>query len=991
VSANRLVRTYAGQHRGALAGAAATSIVTVAADLARPWPLKIIVDDVLADYDGAFALTSRTAWLVVAVAALVLVIALADALASYFNDLLLGRAGERITHDLRVAVYSHLQRLSLRFHDSRRKGDLVTRVTGDVNAVGSLFTDTLGTIAQSVLLLVGMVAVSFYLDPVVALGLLLALPPLAFTTFRYRRELKATSRQQRAQEGDIASFASEALGAMPMIKAAGAEAFEERRLRDGSERRWRTGVHLTRIEARFSGFIDALGALATAAVIVLGVLRASVGAVSPGDIIVFGSYTRRAYRPLRDMARQAGRASQSMARAERIAEILDQEDTLAERAGAYRGDRAVGALDFEDVAFAYGPERETLRGVSLSVAPGARTALVGASGAGKSTMGALAARFYDPDGGRVLLDGRDLRDCSLPWLREQVGFLLQDTVLFRGTVAENIAYGVEASHDAVVAAATAAAAHDFVMSLPEGYETILGPDGRGLSGGQRQRIGIARVLLRDPPVLILDEPTTGLDIATEQELLLGLDLLMRGRTTIVITHSMPLAATADRVVVMGDGRLLREGPPRTLLPQAAFSEEHRSHRRPPAPPRPVAPNPAHAPRDPALPWLATLLDPQAMTSVLERSLGWDAALGAVDVRYLRYKPGTSLVVHYGVELSGAQHDAVVRIAADRRMSEIARRPRALALSQAVEGRSPATSALVYDDELDALIQWLPLDLDLPALAEAPARLARRLSEAGFAAGPTTTPRLLGYNPRRRAVLRTGELLLKVYADDERFTSAMRANAAASDAPAATSTFVAELTESRIGVQRWVENTHPGGSATEPALAGAALRELHRAPARGVPVVSASDHLRAGGESARQAVIVAPALEARLERLLGRLEARLPAREAPVLAHGDYHAGQVLSATGGPVIVDLDRACLASASLDLATYTAHLHAGDERSRDEAASALDALTNAYGERPEALDWYTSLAILRRLPHPFRVQADAWPERMEALLSDAEEAAR
>jgi ATP-binding cassette, subfamily B, bacterial len=305
--------------------------------------------------------------------------------------------------------------------------------------------------------------------------------------------------------------------------------------------------------------------VALALVILVGVLRVAAGAVTAGELIVMYTYARRIDRPLRSIARNAARASRSLARAESIAEVLAAEEVVEDRPGAYRGERTSGELELKDVTFAYAPGRPALTGLSLTVPAGQKLALVGRSGAGKSTLAALMARFYDPSSGQVLIDGRDARDCAVSWLRDQFGLVLQETILFTGTVAENIAYGLEAAQEDVVVAARAAGAHDFIHALPAGYETQLGPRGAALSGGQRQRIAIARMLLRDPPVLLLDEPTSGLDPASEAEALRGLENLMFRRTTIMITHSLELARAADRVVVLEDGRVVADGEPARLL------------------------------------------------------------------------------------------------------------------------------------------------------------------------------------------------------------------------------------------------------------------------------------------------------------------------------------------------------------------------------------------------------------------------------------------
>jgi ABC-type multidrug transport system fused ATPase/permease subunit len=291
-------------------------------------------------------------------------------------------------------------------------------------------------------------------------------------------------------------------------------------------------------------------------VTVFGVIRVSQGELSAGDLIIFVSYTRKASSPMRSFAREAAKLTAAMARADRIADVLTEDDVIEDRPHAYHGGRARGEIELDQVTFQYADERPALQAVSLTLKAGERLALTGPSGAGKSTLAALVARFYDPTHGRVLIDGRDARDCAQQWLRDQIAVVLQDTVLFTGTVRENLAYGSESITDAqIVDAAKAAAAHDFIQRLPHGYDTELGPQGTGLSGGQRQRLGIARTLLRDPPIIILDEPTTALDQEAEDQVMQGLDRLMRGRTCILITHSARLASTADQILELDHGRI----------------------------------------------------------------------------------------------------------------------------------------------------------------------------------------------------------------------------------------------------------------------------------------------------------------------------------------------------------------------------------------------------------------------------------------------------
>ena len=569
----RVLRPFLLRHWRSLAGAMLCTATMTAASLATPWPLKLAIDSITERASGGngFDLTTEDWWLLAGLALSVLAIAAVGAVSSYYVDYWLNRAGERIVHALRVATYAQLQRLSLAFHARRHKGDLVTRVTGDVNAVGTLFADTLGALASAILMLVGMFVVCVILDPLLTAAVFLLAPPLYFVIRHYQKRVKEAARRQRAKDGEIASLATEALAAMPVVKAFGTEQFEHDRVERSSEERLVVGVQAVRLEARFGGLVDMIGAVSTALILALGVVSVAQGRISAGTLVVFVSYSGKLYKPLRDIARQTTRWARTMARLERIGEILRCDEVLEERGGrapkSHR--RASGDIRLESVSFRYAPDRWAVRDVDLHVPAGHTVAVVGASGAGKSTVGALVARFYDPTSGVVRFDGRDTRECSLEWLREQVGVLQQDTILFSGTIRDNIAYGREAPAWRIAECAELAGATDFIEQLPLGLDTVLGPGGTGLSGGQRQRIGVARVLLRDPPVLVLDEPTTGLDAESERRVLDGVFSLMNGRTTLFVTHSMPLARSADVVVVMSDGRITEVGPPEELLSRSS--------------------------------------------------------------------------------------------------------------------------------------------------------------------------------------------------------------------------------------------------------------------------------------------------------------------------------------------------------------------------------------------------------------------------------------
>lgn len=974
-----------------LVGALTAAIVVAAGQLAHPFPLKLVLDHVL---DGAAPQLDRGAVeVLVAAVALAVGIVVAEAIGGYLWEVGLRRIGEDVVHDLRVAVYDHLQRLSLRYHRRSHTGDVVTRLTGDVNAVGELCGESVGQLVNAAALLVGMVVVTISLDPVLAGVMLAVVPPLSLLTARFRRRLLAASRRQRTHDGAIAASATEALDSVETVRALNGTYRDSARLRRTSWRRRDAGIEVASVEGRLAGAIDVVGAVGAAAVLGIGTFRVAVGALSVGDLVVVYSYVRRLYRPLRTFARQAGRISRALARVERLDEVLATDDVLHDPPDGHRTGRATGALTFEAVRFAYDRDRgDVLQGIDLHVPAGTSIALVGASGAGKSTLAALAARFDDPCGGRVLLDGRDLRECSLSWLRSQIGFVLQDTALFTGTVAENIAYGMRASRGDVVAAARGAGAHEFITALPAGYDTPIGPRGLALSGGQRRRLALARALLRDPAVLILDEPTAGLDAATEEQVLQSLKALLHDRTTILVTHDIKLASRANQIAVVEAGRLVESGPPRTLLtgrgPFRSFAADQGVAKRAPIP----------APPDPALPQLAHLLDVDEVAALLTRTRDSTINPGAIRIRYLRYKPATNLVVDYEIALTeGASTHAVVMVAADRNLAKRAARPVARDLAAGVRWHPQAPrSAIVHDRDLDALVQWFPADLWLPALGEPHHDLLRGLTaphsprqpnRMGDAAAETQWM-LLAYKPRRRAVLRVDGHVVKFYAERAAFTAAARALLAAGRLPVMTPRVVAVSGARQVTVQPHLDGrtVEAVSGATE---AGGLLLRMHSSvPPPGLATQTNQDVLAAARASAGLVRTLRPQRSDRLAALVERLATTCPPEDHPVLSHGDFHSRQLIDQETGLAVLDLDELCLATPGLDLATFIAHEVDGQEDDEGTIAALVDRLAAGYGSLPADLDWHLSAAVLRRAPFPFRKPPTPdWPERVDNLVATAE----
>jgi ATP-binding cassette subfamily B protein len=577
----RLFGPFIRPYRGRVVLALLASVGSVGADLLRPWPLKIIVDNVfpatghrprqLIDALAvAVAGHGRTRVLVVAVAALVLVAAL-NSLCDFAQVFWMSDAGQRIVFTLRRALYGHIQRLSLGFHDAQRTGDLLARVTGDIQALQALVTTGLPTLVTNGLTLAGMAAIMALLDARFAALALGVAPVLALVVVAYTRRIKRASRRARHAEGAVTSVAQETFAAVRLVQAFAREDHEDARFGQQNDESLAAGLTATTLQAQFTPLVDLLAALGTALVLGVGALQVMQGRLSVGGLLVFLSYLGLMYKPIRQLTKLSAVVSRATASAERIAEILRVAPDVAERSDAMDAGRVRGHVAFEGVHFAYSDATPVLRGIDLVVAPGQTVALVGPTGAGKSTVVSLLLRFYDPTQGRILLDGVDLRRLTLAALRGAIAIVPQESVLFQTTIRANIAYGrPDARTEEIVAAATAANAHEFIVRQPQGYETVIGERGETLSGGQRQRVAIARAMLRDAPILILDEPTSSLDAAAEALTLEALERLRQERTTFIIAHRLATVRAADTIVVLEGGRIVEQGAHDVLVARGGY-------------------------------------------------------------------------------------------------------------------------------------------------------------------------------------------------------------------------------------------------------------------------------------------------------------------------------------------------------------------------------------------------------------------------------------
>jgi ATP-binding cassette, subfamily B, bacterial len=547
-------------------------LVEGAADLLDPWPLKVIFDYVLGSkrapswLSGWLSVSSPTA-ILDAAALSVIVIALVGAVGSYTEKYLSTTVAKRVGFDLRHMLYHHVQRLSLAFYEGRQTGDMVIRLTTDIDAAEDFISSAVLGIVLNLLTLVGMIGVMLYLDWRFSLIGLSVAPMLFVIVYRLTRRIKEAARDVKKKESELASVVLETISSARVVKAFGQEEFEERRLDQESQETVDLSLRARSIKSRLSPTVDVLVAVGTCLVLWYGVRHVLSGQLTAGALLVFIVYLGKMYKPMKDLSKMTDTLSKALISFERIGEILSVERQVRDFRGARPAPPFRGRLEFDHVRFGYSPDRPVLKDVSLIVEPGQRAALVGLTGEGKSTLIGLIARMYDPLGGRVLIDGKDVRRYTLRSLRPQISFVLQDTMLFHTSVAANIAHGTpSATREDIVRAAKLANAHEFVSKMPQGYDSVVGERGETLSGGQRQRIAIARALIRNSPILLLDEPSAALDPESEELIFQGVTRLLEGRkTSLTIAHRLATVRNADVIFVLDQGVIAERGTHNDLI------------------------------------------------------------------------------------------------------------------------------------------------------------------------------------------------------------------------------------------------------------------------------------------------------------------------------------------------------------------------------------------------------------------------------------------
>jgi len=538
----------------------------------RPWPLKVIFDYVLmpgkkpANSIFAPVLNWEPMAIILAAAGAVLGIAVLSGSLEYFQSIMAKTVGHAVTAAIRLQLFSHIQRLPQSYHDYRETGELLTRLTGDINLLQDLMVETLVRLVGQLVIIFGMLIVAFYLDWQLALLILAVMPLFIFASLKFTGRIKDAAGRQREKYGRMVATMEETLTGIGQVKAFAQEKTRDKLIGKSITRDYKASLKTTKLAAKYARIVDIVTAVGTALVLLIGARKALAGAVSAGDLFIFISYLRGIYRPISAVADLSARTSKSIVRGEKIMEVLEMQPEIEEKEDALSASKIMGEISFENVHFSYVNGHEALKGLSMLIPQGKTTVLIGSTGAGKSTVAKLLLRLYEYQEGAIYIDRRNINDYKIRSLRKRITSLTQDTFLFRTTIVENIAFGrSKATQEEIEAAARLVGADDFIKKLPEGYETMVGEGGVTLSGGQRQRISFARAALRNSPIMIFDEPATGLDVHSERGAMEALRAFKPGRTLLIITHRLNFLELADWAAFIEDGRLVEQGLVSELL------------------------------------------------------------------------------------------------------------------------------------------------------------------------------------------------------------------------------------------------------------------------------------------------------------------------------------------------------------------------------------------------------------------------------------------
>jgi subfamily B ATP-binding cassette protein MsbA len=566
-----LVRPY----KGTLAIILLAMLVETLMTLAAPWPLKIILDNVVSDHKmspwlhdilGPMLEHSNRLHIALVAAVLYVTISSLGALASYIDNYYTESAGQWVAHDLRMRMYNHLQQLSLEYYNTHQTGTILSTITSDISTIQGFASSSTLDILVDMLTIVSMLGLMFWLNWDFTLIAVAVTPFLLLFVSRFKKAVKQATKDVRKEQSEIVAVVQQGLESMQVVKAFGQEKTEEDMLQTVSQATVSAALKARSVKALLSPVVTIVVSICTAIVLWRGAALILAGAMTVGSLTVYLAYLSRFFKPVKDLATTTNAIAQVTVGVERVRSILDTDDVLPQKPDAVDPSPFKGDIELRNVAFSYTPDAPILTDVSFHIQPGDFVGIVGPTGAGKSTVVSLIPRFYDVTAGALLIDGTDVRDYQIHPLRDQIGYVLQDTVLFRGTILENIAFGnPSASKDEIIAASKLANADEFISRMPQGYDTMVGERGSTLSGGQRQRIGIARAMVRNNPILLLDEPTAALDSESEKIVIEALEKLMKGKTVIAIAHRLTTIRDADKIIVISGGVVAESGSHDDLL------------------------------------------------------------------------------------------------------------------------------------------------------------------------------------------------------------------------------------------------------------------------------------------------------------------------------------------------------------------------------------------------------------------------------------------
>ncbi len=578
-----LIRPY----RRTLLGIFLAMLVETAMSLATPWPLKIILDSVVSHhklppwlerYIGPLPDDAARLHMAVLAAIAFVAIAVIGAVASYIDNYYTESVGQWVAHDLRLRTYHHLQRLSLGYYGTHETGTILSTFTTDIQTIQGFASSSTLSIMVDLLTIICMLGLMFWLNwdfTLIAIG---AAPFLLLFVARFKKAVKAATHEVRKEQSQIVAVAQQGLESIEVVKAFGQEKTEEKLLNTASEATVGAALKARSIKALLSPVVNITVAICTAIVLWRGAVLIVAHSMTIGELTVYLAYLAKFFKPVKDLASSSNAVAQAAVGVERIRSILDTDTIIPEEPDGLEPETLAGEIDFEHIGFGYDPANPVLTDLNLNIKPGQFVGIVGPTGSGKSTVVSLIPRFYDVQSGTVRIDGQDIRKYKLKHLRDQIGYVLQDTILFRGTIYDNIAFGrPTATKEEVIEAAKLANAHDFIMAMPLGYDTMVGDRGLTLSGGQRQRIGIARVMVRNSPILLLDEPTAALDSESEKLVIGALEKLMKGKTVIAIAHRLSTIRDADQIAVIKGGVVAENGTHEQLMDlDGLYAELHRT-------------------------------------------------------------------------------------------------------------------------------------------------------------------------------------------------------------------------------------------------------------------------------------------------------------------------------------------------------------------------------------------------------------------------------